>query len=141
MDFWFTGLFTITDTRVTLAAMKPKDAEQFWRSSHSGTMVGILAVAIPLALFIALRWVHVPKLFRQVSIVSQSPDEPWATLARMAREDAALIRRAHSEMIALTLVALILLSFLFSRSGIPKWTKYLLSSAAAASLAVCLLQW
>ena len=104
-------------------------------------MVGILAVAIPLALFIALRWVHVPKLFSQVSIVSQSPDEPWATLARMAREDAALIRRAHSEMIALTLVALILLSFLFSRSGIPKWTKYLLSSAAATSLAVCLLQW
>jgi hypothetical protein len=59
----------------------------------------------------------------------------------MAREDAALINRAHSEIITLTLVALILLSFLFSRSGIPKWTKYLLVSAAAASLAACLLEW
>jgi hypothetical protein len=121
--------------------MKPKDAEQLARPSHSGRVVGILALAIPLTLFTALSWLHVPKLFREVSIASQSPDEPWATLARMAREDAALIRRAHSEMIALTLVALILLSFLFSRSGIPKWTKYILVSAAAASLATCLLQW
>ena len=122
--------------------MEPKDPEQYARSSHSGTVVGILALAIPLTLFIALRWLHEPKaLFRPVSIVSQSPDEPAATLARMAREDAALMRRAHSEMIVLTLVALILLSFLFTRSGIPKWTKYLLSSAAAASLAACLLHW
>jgi hypothetical protein len=59
----------------------------------------------------------------------------------MAREDAALMRRAHSEMIVLTLVALMLLSFLFTRNGIPEWTKYLLSSAAAASLAACLLHW
>jgi hypothetical protein len=104
-------------------------------------VVGILALAIPLTLFIALRWLRGPKLFRNVSIVSQSPDEPAATFARMARDDAALIRRAHGEIIVLTLLALILLSFLFSRSGIPKWTKYLLVSAAAASLAACWLQW
>jgi hypothetical protein len=117
------------------------DTENATRPKRSGSVVAILGIVIPVSLFIALQGLHVPKLFRNVSISSQSPDEPWATLARMAREDAALIRRAHSEMIALTLVALILLSFLFSRSGIPKWTKYLLSSAAAACLAACLLQW
>jgi len=116
-------------------------AENPTPSKGSGMVVAILGIVIPLTLFIALSWLHVPKLFRNVSISSQSPDEPGATLARMAREDAALMRRAHSEMIVLTLVALILLSFLFTRSGIPKWTKYLLSSAAAASLAACLLHW
>ena len=105
--------FTTTETSVTLAAMKAKGTEDLALSSHS-RVVGILALVIPLTLFLALRWLHEPKFaFRPVSIVSQSPDEPAATLARMARDEAALIRRAHMEIIALTLLALALLSFLF----------------------------
>jgi hypothetical protein len=111
----------MTDTSVTLAAMKPNDAEQLARSSHSRAAIGILALAIPLTLFIALRWLHEPKFpFRQVSIVSQSPDEPAVTLARMAREESALIRRAHVEIIALTLFALTLLYFLLNQTGVPQ---------------------
>ncbi len=111
-------------------------------SKHSGRMFGVLGVVIPASLFVALKQLHEPKFpFRFVSIGSQSSEEPGATLARLARADSALIRRAHIEIIALTLFALILLSFLFNRSGIPKWTRYLLVTAAAASVAACWLQW
>jgi hypothetical protein len=122
--------------------MKPKDTEQLAMPSHSGTVLGILALAIPLTLFIAMRWLHEPKIaFRQVSILWQSPDEPAATLARMAREESALIRRAHLEIIALTLFALTLLYFLFNQTSVPKWTKYLAIASAVASFAACWSQW
>jgi len=122
--------------------MKPRDAEQLGMSSHSGTVLGILALAIPLTLFIALRWLHEPKIaFRQVSIVSESPDEPAATLARMAREESALIRRAHVEIIALTLLALTVLYLLFNQISAPKWTKYFAITSAVASVAACWSQW
>jgi hypothetical protein len=80
--------------------MEAKCTEHFALSSHS-RVVGILALVIPLTLFVALSWLHEPKIaFREVSIVSQSPDEPAATLARMARDEAALIGRAHTEISA-----------------------------------------
>jgi hypothetical protein len=108
----------------------------------SGGVFGILGIVIPVSLFLALKRLHEPKIpFHFVSIISESPEEPHATLAELARAESALIRRAHIEIIALTLFALILLFFLFSRSGIPKWTKYLLITAAAASLTACWLQW
>jgi hypothetical protein len=116
-------------------------AENRTRPKLSATVVAVLGIVITASLFIALKLLHEPRVFLNVSIIAQSQEEFEARLAELGREQSAVIFRAHSEMIALTLLALILLSFLFSRSGIPKWTKYLLSSAAAASLAVCLLQW
>jgi hypothetical protein len=106
-----------------------------------GKIVSLLALAIPLILFVALKWLHEPKFpFHQVSILSQSPDEPAATLARMASDDAALIHRAHTEIIALTLFALALLSLLLTMRA-PKWTKYVVMASAVASVAACWLQW
>jgi hypothetical protein len=106
-----------------------------------GKVVGVLALVIPAMLFVALKWLHEPKFaFHEVSILSNSPDEPAATLARMARDDAALIRRAHTEIIALTLLALVLLFFLLTMRA-PKWTKYVVVTSAVASVAACWLQW
>jgi hypothetical protein len=110
-------------------------------SKRSEGVFGILGILIPVGLFIALKGLHEPKGFHFVSISSDSPEEPHATLAELARAESALIHRAHIEIIALTLLAFILLCFLFSRSGIPKWTKYLMITAAAASLAASWLQW
>ena len=110
-------------------------------TSRSRWTLAILA-GIPAGLFIALKQLHEPKhSFQFVSIVSQSPEEPAATMAEMARTQATLIRRAHIEMIALTLLVLALLYFLFSRNLVPKQMKYLLVASAAASLAACWLQW
>jgi hypothetical protein len=132
--------FTTTETSVTLAVMKA-GSEDFALSSHSAKVVGLLALVIPLSLFVALKWLHEPKFaFHQVSIVSNSPDEPAATLARVVRDDAALIRRAHTEIIALTLLALVLVSFLLVLR-VPKWTKYVVIASALASIAACWLQW
>jgi hypothetical protein len=116
-------------------------SEDLALSSHSAKIVGLLALVIPLSLFIALRWLHEPKFeFRALSIASNSPDEPAATLARIARDDAALIERAHTQIIALTLLALALLSFLLT-VRVPKWTKYMVITSAVASVAACWLQW
>jgi hypothetical protein len=120
--------------------MTAKGTDNLAPSGHS-RVVGILALVIPLTLFVALRWLHEPKIaFREVSILSQSPDEPAATLARMARDEAGLIRRAHTEIIALTLLALALLSFLFMLR-VSKWTKCMVITSAVASIAACWVQW
>ena len=104
-------------------------------------VVGTLALVIPLTLFVALMWLHEPKIaFREVSIVSQGPDEPATTLARTARDEAALIGRTHKKITALTLLALVLLSFLFMLH-VPRWTKYMVITSAVASAVACWLQW
>jgi hypothetical protein len=111
-------------------------------TSRSGKALAILATAIPAGLFIALRQLHEPKhSFQFVSIISERPEEPAATLAEMARTQAELIRRAHIEMVALTLLVLALSYFLFTRTRVLKQMKYLLAASAAASLAACWLQW
>jgi hypothetical protein len=118
------------------------DARNPTVSKRSGRVFGLLGILIPACLFVALKQLHEPKFrFRFVSIASQSPEEPGATLAKISQADSALIRRAHIEIIVLTLFALILLSCLFNQSGIPKWTKFLLVTTAAASVAACWLQW
>ena len=101
-----------------------------------------MAAVIPLYLFVVLRWLRQPEFkFRQVSIVSQSPEEPAATLARMAREELALSPHAHIEMIAVTLFALALLYFLFRQTGVQKWTKYSVITSAVVSGVVCWSLW
>jgi hypothetical protein len=107
-------------------------------TNPSGRVLTIVAAVIPAALFIALRQLHEPKiLFQEVLIMSQDPHEPWATVAEMARAQAELIRRAHIEMVVVTVLGLALLFFLFNRNR----TKYLLIASAGASLAACLLNW
>jgi hypothetical protein len=105
-----------------------------------------LSIAVPVSLFVALKWLHGPKnVFQQVSIECQSDcNEKLAEkLAELRSAQSELIRHAHKEMIALTLLALILLflCFLFTRTGASKWTKYLLITSVVVSLAACWLQW
>ena len=109
---------------------------------------GLLGIAVPVSLFVALKWLRGPRnIFHQVSILcgtSEDCDTKLAELKR-AQSDAQseVIRRAHTEMIALTVLALtlLLLCFLFTRTGVPKWTKYLLIASVVASIAACWLQW
>jgi hypothetical protein len=105
---------------------------------------GFLSIAAPVSLFVALKWLRGPKnVFQSVSIVCQIPEDCDRQLAELRGAQSELIRHAHNEMIALTLLALalLLLCFLFTRTGVPKWTKYLLIAYVAASLAACWLQW
>jgi hypothetical protein len=118
------------------------DSENPTRPKRSGSVVAILGIVIAVSLFIALKALHEPNPpFQQVSIIAESDEEFKARLAELSREESAVIFRAHTELVALTLFALIVLYFLFNRSGIPKWTKYLLIAAAAASVVACWLQW
>jgi hypothetical protein len=105
---------------------------------------GFLGIAVPVSLFAALKWLHGPKnVFQSVSIVCQIPEDCDRQLAVLRSAQSELIRHAHNEMLALTLLAitLLLLCFLFTRTGVPKWTKYLPITYVAASLAACGLQW
>lgn len=98
----------------------------------------VVAFAVPAAAFLILKQLHEPKnLFQAVSIVSQDPGEPWATLAELARTQAAVIQRAHIEMVALTALGIALLYFLFHRNR----TRYVLMASAAATLAACWFSW
>lgn len=103
-----------------------------------------LAIAVPVSLFVALTWLRGQKnVFQSVSIGCQLPEDCDRQLAELGRAQFELIRHAHDEMIALTLLALtlLLLCFLFTRTRVPKWTKYLLITSVVASLAACWLQW
>jgi len=112
------------------------------RPKLSGGVVAILGIVIPVSLFLALKLLREPRIFINYSISVQGGQEEFeARLAELRREESAVILRAHTELIALTLLALILLYFLFSRSGTPKWTRYLLIAAAAASITASWLQW
>ena len=105
---------------------------------------GFLAIAVPVSLFAALKWLRGPKnVFQSVSIVCQIPGDCDRQLAELRRAQSELIRHAHNGMLALTLLALtlLLLCFLFTRTGVPTWTKYLLITSVAASLAACWLLW
>lgn len=118
------------------------DAESSMRPKLSGGVVAILGIVIPVSLFLALKLLREPRIFINYSISVQGGQEEFeARLAELRREESAVILRAHTELIALTLLALILLYFLFSRSGTPKWTRYLLIAAAAASITASWLQW
>jgi hypothetical protein len=105
---------------------------------------GFLGIAVPVSLLAALKWLRGPKnVFQSVSIVCQIPEDCDRQLAEIRRAQSELIRQAHHKMLALTLLALavLLLCFLFTRTGVPKWTKYLLITSVAVSLAACWLQW
>jgi len=132
----------LSPNSIDTSSTKRLAGSEVWAlSRYSTKIVGLLALVIPLSLFVALRWLHEPKYaFHQISIVSNSPDEPAATLARIDRDDAALIKRAHTQIIALTLLAVAVLSFLLTLR-VPAWAKYMVVASAAASAAACLLQW
>jgi hypothetical protein len=103
-----------------------------------------LGIAVPVSLFVALKWLRVPNnVFLQVSILCQFPEDCDKRLAELRRAQYEPIRHAHNEMLALTLLALtlLLLCFLFTRTGVSKWTKNLLITSMVASLAACWLQW
>jgi hypothetical protein len=105
---------------------------------------GFLGIAVPVSLFVALKWLRGPKnVFLNVSIVCQLSEDCDRQLAELQRAQSELLGHAHNEMIALTLFALtiLLLWFLFTRTGVAKWTKYLLITYVVASLAACWLQW
>jgi hypothetical protein len=112
--------------------------------SRLGWIFGLLGIAVPAILSLALKWLRGPKnVFQQVSILCASPEDCDRQLAELTRAQSELIRHAHIEMIALTLLALtlLLLCFLFTRTVVPKWTKYLLKTAVVASVAACWLRW
>jgi hypothetical protein len=105
---------------------------------------GFLGIAVPISLFVGLKWLRGPRnVFQSVSIGCQIPEDCDRQLAELGRAQSELIRHAHDEMIALTVLALtlLLLCLLFTRAGVPKRTKYLLITSVVASLAACWLQW
>jgi hypothetical protein len=104
----------------------------------------ILVIAVPVSLFVALKWLRGPTNFLNVTgVACQIQEDCDRQLAELRRAQSEPIGHAHNEMIALTLLALTLLflCFLFTRTGVPKWTKYLLLTSVVASLAACWLQW
>jgi hypothetical protein len=113
--------------------------------NRSRRISGFLGIAVPVSLFAALKWLRGPKnVFQFISIACQIPEDCDKQLAaQVGRAHSELIRHTHNEMIALTLLAftLLLLCLLFTRTGVLKWTKYLLITSMAASLASCWLQW
>jgi len=115
-----------------------EDTGESWLNTLSARNLAVVAVIVPAGLFIVLKQLQEPKsVFQAVSIASADSREPAATLAEMARAQADLIHRAHTEMVALTMLGIALLLFLFNRHR----TKYVLIASAAASLAACLLNW
>lgn len=114
-------------------------------SKRLGRISAPLGIVVLVLLFVSLKWLRGPKnVFVFASIVCQIPEDCYKQQAKLTAQIAeaqSKLMRAHSEMIGLTLVALAFLYFLFSRNGIPAWTKYLLTTAAAASLAACWWQW
>ena len=109
-----------------------------------GKISGLLSLTVPVGLFVALKWLRgAKKLFQSVSIECGIPEDCDRQLAELERIQSELIRHAHTEMIALTLLALalLLLWFRYTRTRVPKWTKYLLIASGAASLAACGLRW
>jgi hypothetical protein len=105
----------------------------------------ILAIAVPISLFVALKWLRGPtNVFLNVSgVACQIQEDCDRQLAVLQRSQSGLIRHTHNEMVALTLfaVALLFLCLLSIRSHIPKWTKYLVITSVIASLAACWRQW
>ncbi len=113
-----------------------------------GRISGLSGIAVPVCLFFALRWLRAPRnTFQEVSILCGSSEDCHRKLAELNRAHSVaqseLIYRTHADMIALTLLALtfLLLCFLFTRNGVSKWTKYLLTASVVASIACCWLQW
>jgi hypothetical protein len=105
---------------------------------------GLLGIAVPACLFVALKRLRGPKIFLNLSgVACQIQEDCDRQLAELMRAQSELIRRPHIEMIALTLlaVALLFLCLLSIRTHVPKWTKYLLMTSVVASLAACWLQW
>ena len=103
-----------------------------------------MGIAVPVSLFMALKWLRgTENVFLQVSIGCGIDEDCERQLAELRRAQSDRILHAHNEMIGLTLLALILLllCFLFTRTGAPKWAKYLLVMSVVASLAACWLQW
>lgn len=101
-----------------------------------------VAVAIPVGLFLALRQLSGPiHVFHSVSILFQTSEQEAAQFEELSGAQSEVNLHIHIGMIALTICALSLLCFLFTRTGVKRWTKYLLPMAGAASVAVCRLQW
>ena len=109
---------------------------------HMKVLGSVAAIAIPVGVFLALRQLSGPlHVFQFVSIQFQTPEQEAAQFEELYRARSELNLRIHIAMIALTLCALSLLWVLFTRSGIKRWRKYLLTMAGAASVAACWLQW
>jgi hypothetical protein len=115
-----------------------------------GSIVAIGVIVITVALFLALRLCRhqADSVFMASSISipsSGSSSEDNARADAIAEKELAAVRsnakkEAHREMVALTVSALVLL-FLLKRPGIPDWSKYVLTTAAAAGIAACIALW
>jgi len=121
----------------------PEDAN--W-TPRLAALVSLSLASVAIA---AQRLLHQSTIaFQSIDIAGSSQQEIDEQLGEQTHQFqiylATLKRRAHIETIALTLFVLVLFFILYTlckRSGVSNWTRYVIVTAVAASVAGFLLEW